>query len=114
MAQPQQGSTSDRQLLQRFLKNPPLHRVHFLRFDSVAIIETVQMQQTMYDAQAKFLCKRISKPMSMTTSRFRADENFAVLKGKHIRRAGFAEKLSMQRRHAAIGYQQNENPALLG
>jgi len=94
-------------------KNAPLYRLHFLRFGFVSIVETVQMQQAVHDAQAELPRQRVPKPVSMTTRGLRADENFSVLKRHHVRRPNSVKELSMQRRHASIGDEQHEDLAQL-
>ena len=76
-------------------RNSLLCSLHLLRANLRAVIETVQVEQTMDEIKLKLVFERGAKLSRLTTRGFRADENFAVLKCDHISRFSFAEELSI-------------------
>jgi hypothetical protein len=61
-----------------------LHLVHVPRAGSRLIIETVQMEKTMDDIEAKLARERVSKRAGMSLCCLNADKDFAMLKSQHV------------------------------
>jgi len=76
-------------------QNFRLHLLHFPRAASGAIIESVEMKQTMYDVQPHLAYQRISKSVRISFGRRNAEKNLAVLERQHIGWSGLMKKLSM-------------------
>src|SRR2546428_1811123 len=68
----------------RVCKNFPLYNPHFSRVSLIAIVETVQVEQTVDYVQAQLAGDSISKSSGVATSALGADENFAVLKRDYV------------------------------
>ncbi len=86
----------------RLLRDPILNRGHFPRGGWPGVVESVQVQQAVHDVELDLLFGRGTERARLSARSFGADENFAVLKRDHVRRAGNTEKLPMQLRDAAI------------
>jgi TFIIF-interacting CTD phosphatase-like protein len=77
-------------------QNPLLNLLHFARAIFRLVIESVQMQETMYDVQLKLERERVFKHTSVSFGCLNADEDFTVLKSQDVSRTRLAEKLPMQ------------------
>jgi hypothetical protein len=77
-------------------QNLLLNLLHFAGAVFRLVIESEQMQQTMYDVQLKLARERSFKHTSVSFGCLNADENFTVLKRQHVSRTRSAEKLPMQ------------------
>jgi len=98
-------STSNRGRIQ----DCPLNQLHFSRARAIAIIEPMEMEQTVDNVETKFAPKRASESSGVVTCHHRIDENFSVLKRNHIRWTGFIHELPVQRRYFPIGHDQDRN-----
>jgi hypothetical protein len=95
-------------------KNSPLNDLHFSRAGFIAIVETVQVKQTMDYVQAQLAREDVSESSSIAARSLGADENFAVLKRDHVGWPRFIHELPVQRRDPTIRDNQHRNLTELG
>src|SRR5204863_1331390 len=67
-----------------FSKNFPLRDLHCSRARGIAIVEAMQMQQTVDNVQAQLARESISESPGVAASALDTNKNFAVLKRNHV------------------------------
>ena len=90
-----------------------MNGLHPSRIDGILIIQPVQMQQAVDNVKTQLASEGISEALRIPSGHFRADENFAVLKGDYVGWASFVHEFLMERRDLVVRNDQYGNLAQL-